>query len=102
MSGDLPPGCTQAMVDEAMGGNDPCCEGCGQYTDRADLHADGPALYCEACHPDRCHAPDCDGWGEFACDPCGKTFCDEHTLCRGVMVYGIETTACGACSGEEW
>ena len=51
---------------------------------------------------DRCHAPDCEDQGEFACDPCGKTFCGEHTLHRGVIVYGIETTACCACGGEAW
>ncbi len=34
---NLPPGCTDADVDRAMGGDEPRCYVCGEYRDIEDL-----------------------------------------------------------------
>ena len=48
---NLPPGCTDADIDRAMGGDDPCCAGCGKQTDdleREIVHGK-PRLLCDHC-----------------------------------------------------
>ena len=34
---NLPPGCTPAMIDEAMGGNEPRCDACGEESDALEV-----------------------------------------------------------------